>query len=55
MTNNDPPAIVTMGADDLVTNAEDLYGDGPGYIFQVIQTEPFFHPLKLTTARLRLK
>ena len=26
---NISPAMVTMGAEDLVTSAEDLYGDGP--------------------------
>ena len=35
MTNIDPPAIVTIGADDLVTSAEDLYGDGPERYFVV--------------------
>ena len=28
--------MVTMGAEDLVTNAEDLYGDGPGIILAII-------------------
>ena len=36
MTNNDdPPAMVTIGAEDLVTNADDLYGDGPEIYFEV--------------------
>ena len=28
------PAMATMGVDDLVTIAEDLYGDGPDTIFR---------------------
>ena len=48
MTNNDPPAIVTIGADDLVTNAEDLYGDGPEIFFAIVQTGPLYISLPKT-------
>ena len=48
------PAMVTMGAEDLVASAEDLYGDGPGMIcIAIISDIKLLY--KLTTARFGLE